>query len=107
MAMAIRDSWIAFIKQGLPEVWQKAVIHEVASSERLRNGVGNAVRSLELPRIRRSTSWLLVIFGLLLAGVGFGLAIAGLPFYTVVSRVGVALGVSCSLQCPMCSRDIC
>ncbi|QRV02603.1 50S ribosome-binding GTPase [Arcanobacterium phocisimile] len=92
MAMAIRDSWIAFIKQGLPEVWQKAVIHEVASSERLRNGVGNAVRSLELPRIRRSTSWLLVIFGLLLAGVGFGLAIAGLPFYTVVSRVGVALG---------------
>lgn len=91
MAMAIRDSWMGFLKQGLPEIWQQAVITEVGSSERLRNSVGTALRSIPLPKIRRAGSWAMVFVGILCAILGITSAVLGLPFSAVGWRVGIGV----------------
>lgn len=91
MVTAIRDTWMAHVREGLPIPWQNAVAGEVASAERLRRAIGGALRSVPLPSISRFPSIVLVALGVIFMVAGLVLAIIGVPFDDVVGRFAFAV----------------
>ena len=95
--VASRDAWLAHVKTGLPDSWQNALDETVPEPERLRRAVGTKVRALPINEVPRAMMWGLVL-GIVLAGLGLGLAVIGVPSADVTVRVvlaalGIALGV--------------
>lgn len=90
MVVAIRDTWMSRIRQGLPVVWGDAACAGVASAERIRRAVGAALRGVELPTINRQPMWALTILGAVFGLAGIVLAIAGIPTSELWARIVVA-----------------
>lgn len=100
MVTAIRDSWVAHVRHGLPKIWQDAVTDSVSGADRLRRAIGNAIRTVPLPSIDRTPSVGLVIVGVLLFIAGIVLAIIGVPVDSTGGRIGVAVaGLVLGLLC--------
>lgn len=88
MSVAIRDSWLGYIRYGLPDIWQEAVAADVASAERLRHAVGNAIHSVAIPQVRRSMAWLWMVCAAVVSIAGIVLGSVGIPFASVGGRLG-------------------
>ncbi|QJC21461.1 GTP-binding protein [Arcanobacterium buesumense] len=88
MSVAVRDSWMGFVRRGLPDIWQDAVVADVASAERLRHAVGNALKAVALPRLNRGFAWALSVCAAVVLVVGIVLGAVGLPFSSVGGRLG-------------------
>ncbi|MFT3943303.1 MAG: 50S ribosome-binding GTPase [Ancrocorticia sp.] len=88
--VASRDAWLAHVKTGLPDSWQNALDEEIPEPERLRRAVGTKVRALPIAEVPRAMMWGLVL-GVVLAGLGIGLAVMGIPSAEIAARVVTAL----------------
>ncbi|MGV9190668.1 GTPase [Arcanobacterium canis] len=105
MVAAIRDTWLAHVREGLPIAWQEAVSAQVASPERLRRAIGGALRSVPLPSISRVPSLILIALGVLCAIAGIAVAARGIPFDDTVSRTVTALvGIVIFVVCWWCAK---
>lgn len=91
MVVAIRDAWLGHVRAGLPQIWQEAATEDVASAERIRRSLGGALRGVELPKIDRGPSWMMMGLGAFLAVVGIVLAVIGIP-EPMGGRIAVAIG---------------
>ena len=92
MVVAIRDTWLSRVRQGLPQVWAEAACAGVAPAERIRRSVGAALRGVLLPEINRVPMWTMAVVGALIALAGVVLAILGIPASDLWMRVAVAVG---------------
>lgn len=95
--VASRDAWLSHVKSGMPDPWQNALEEGVPEPERLRRAVGTKVRALPIAEVPRAMMWGLVI-GIILAALGIGLAVMGIPSAEIAVRVvtaavGVAAGI--------------
>ena len=87
--VASRDAWLAHVKTGLPDSWQNSLEETVPEPERLRRAIGTKVRALPINEIPRAKMWGLVL-GVVLAGLGIGLAVLGVPSADATVRVVLA-----------------
>ena len=95
--VASRDAWLAHVKTDLPDSWQNALDEVVPEPERLRRAVGTKVRALPIAEVPRAMMWGLVV-GVVLAGLGIGLAVMSVASAEIVARVvtafiGIAAGM--------------
>lgn len=95
MVHAIRDAWVAHVRQGLPEVWQDVVTSKVSQADRFRRELGNTIRSTQLPSISRMPAIVGIVLFVVLAIAGVGIAVFApwdLPVRVAVGVVAVVLG---------------
>ncbi|MDP9806867.1 GTPase Era involved in 16S rRNA processing [Trueperella bonasi] len=92
MVHAIRDAWVAYVRQGLPHVWQEAVVSKVSSADKFRRELGNAIRTTPLPSISRAPAIVgLVLLVVLVLGC---VAVAVFAPWEVPVRIGVGVGAA-------------
>ncbi|VEI12744.1 P-loop NTPase family protein [Trueperella bialowiezensis] len=104
MVHAIRDAWVAHVREGLPAVWQEVVVSEVKPAEQFRRALGTAIRTTPLPAISRRPVIVGGVLGALIALAAIALAV----FAPVSTAVGIALsvgGVLLGLACGWAGRQ--
>lgn len=92
--VASRDARLSHVKSGMPDPWQNALEEGVPEPERLRRAVGTKVRALPIAEVPRAMMWGLVI-GIILAALGIGLAVMGIPS----AEIAVMSGDCCRRSC--------
>ncbi|WP_235001812.1 GTPase [Arcanobacterium ihumii] len=90
MVVAIRDAWLNYLRETMPDDWKNPVVENVSSADRIRRVIGTALKSTPLPRISRTPLWLGLVLALLIFAGGVTLAVLGIPAASVASRAGIA-----------------
>lgn len=92
MMVAIRDAWTNHVSENMPQDWRAALVAGVSGPDRLRRAVGNALKSVALPRLSKVLLWMTLLLALLIVTGGGVAAVLSFPTDEMAVRVATALG---------------
>ena len=77
MISALRDSWVANVRSGLPDTWQKAIEAAVPASDKMRRAVTTEVRDIPAVPVSKKPRILLLVVGAVVALAAIVMAVLG------------------------------